>query len=276
MDDQTAAFEAERPRLTRIGERVLGDHAEAQDVVQNAWIRLAANETPIDNLSGWLTTVTTRLCLDRLRSKLPVPDEDIETDDTAPDPADGVLLADSVGDALQVVLDRLGPAERVAFVLHDSFAVDFPTIAGILGVTPVSARKLASRARGKLKIVLAEPGSAGMAERAAVVDAFLYAAKGGDLQALLGLLAPDVVVEGADAAAVALGTQRLVGRDEVVSLVNGGMKTAFPVFVGDRPGLAWLHRGEYRVAFDFTIEGGIVQRIDLRADPAVLAAVCKR
>lgn len=276
VDDQTAAFEAERPRLARIAERLLGDHAEAEDVVQNAWIRLAHNEVVIDNLPGWLTTVTTRLCLDRLRSKLPEPEEDLDLDETAPDPVDGVVLADSVGSALQVVLDRLSPSERVAFVLHDSFAVDFPTVATILGTSPVAARKLASRARGKVAGEASHESPAERIDRAAVVDAFLYAAKGGDLDTLLGLLAPDVVIEGADSAAVALGTPRLAGRAQAVQLLNGGAKTAFPVFIGDRAGLAWLHRGEYKVAFDFTIDEGLVHRIDLRADPELLATVRKR
>lgn len=274
MDQQTVAFEAERPRLTRIAERILGDHAEAQDAVQNSWIRLARNETEIDNLPGWLTTVTTRLCLDRLRSKLPEPEGDLEIDEAAPDPADDVVLADSVGDALQVVLDRLSPSERVAFVMHDSFAVDFPTVAAILGVSPVAARKLASRARGKVAVDYA--AAAARPEHTAVVDAFLHAAKGGDLQRLLKLLAPDVVMSGADAAARALGTPRLVGREQVVGMVNGGMKTAFPVFIGDRAGLAWLHRGDYQVAFDFVIDDGLVRRIELRAAPEVLAATRKR
>lgn len=276
VDDQTAAFEAERSRLTRIAERVLGDHAEAEDIVQTTWIRLACNETEIANLPGWLTTVTTRLCLDRLRSKQPVPEQDLELDETAADPADDVVLADSVGDALQVVLDRLGPTERVAFVLHDSFAVDFPTVASILDTSPAAARKLASRARRKVAAddggFRSEAGSA----RGAVVDAFLHAAKGGDLEALLGLLAPGVVLEAADTAALAMGTPRLVGRDEVLGLVNGGMKTAFPVYLGDEVAIAWLHRGDYKVAFDLTVEGGLVHRIDLRADPAVLATVRKR
>jgi len=276
MDEQTAEFEAERPRLTRIAERLLGDHAEAEDVVQNAWIRLARNEAQIDNLPGWLTTVTTRLCLDRLRSKTPVPEEDLDLDETAPDPADDVVLADSVGDALQVVLDRLSPYERVAFVLHDSFAVEFPAVATILGVSPVAARKLASRARGKVSDGAIPDRTIGRADNAAVVDAFLHAAKSGDLDTLLGLLAPDVVVAGADTAAVALGTPRLVGRDQVAGLVNGGVKTAFPVFIGERPGVAWLHRGEFKVAFDFVIADGVVQRIDLRADPEVLAITRRR
>lgn len=276
VDQQTAAFEAERPRLERIAERLLGDHAEAQDVVQNAWIRLARNDSLIDNLAGWLTTVTTRLCLDRLRSKLPQPEEHLEVDATAPDPADDVVLADSVGSALQVVLDRLSPSERVAFVLHDSFAVDFPAVATILGTSPAAARKLASRARSKVAADSASDRQVDRADRTAVVDAFLRAAKGGDLETLLGLLAPDVVIEGADSAALELGTPRLVGRAQAVQLLNGGAKTAFPVFIGDRAGLAWLHRGDYKVAFDFVIEAGFVRRIELRADPQVLATVRKR
>jgi len=275
MEELTVEFEAERARLTRIAERLLGDHAEAEDAVQNTWIRLARNETPIDNLPGWLTTVTTRLCLDRLRSKLPAPEEDLDLDETAPDPADDVVLVDTVGNALQVVLDRLTPSERVAFVLHDSFAVDFPAVATILGVSPAAARKLASRARGKLKTEAAAEEPPLQPGNAAVIDAFLSAARHGEFERLLELLAPDVVVEG-DAAAVALGTPRLVGRGQVADLVNGGVKTAFPVFIGERPGLAWLHRGEFKVAFDFVISDGMVRRIDLRADPLVLAEVRKR
>lgn len=276
MDEQTVVFDRERPRLVRIAERLLGDHAEAEDVVQNSWIRLAGNDSRIENLPGWLTTVTTRLCLDRLRSKQPEPEEDIDLQETAPDPADDVVLADSVGTALQVVLERLSPSERVAFVLHDSFAVDFPTVATILDTSPTAARKLASRARKKLAADNAPETPLEGSDRAAIVDAFLHAAKGGDLQALLGLLAPDVVAEGADAAAIALGTPRMVGREKVLDLVNGGMKTAFPVYLGDRAGLAWLHRGEYKVAFDLTIVDGRIARIDFRADPDVLATVRKR
>ena len=276
MTEHTEAFEAERPRLVRMADRLLGDHAEAEDVVQNAWIRLHRNDSDIESLPAWLTTVTTRLCLDRLRSQLPDPEEDLDLDETAPDPADDVILADSVGSALQVVLDRLSPSERVAFVLHDSFAIDFPTVAAILGTSPVAARKLASRARSKLAVRAADDQPAERRHHAAVVDAFLDAAKGGDLDRLLGLLAPDVVIEGADSAAVALGTPQLAGRARVAELLNGGAKTAFPVFIGDRAGLAWMHRGEYKVAFDFVIEGGVVRRIDLRADPAVLAVVRRR
>ncbi|TWE10398.1 sigma-70 family RNA polymerase sigma factor [Rudaeicoccus suwonensis] len=273
MDDQTRRFEAERPRLTRIAERLLGDHAEAEDIVQNAWMRLARNEIDIENLPAWLTTVTTRLCLDRLRSKQPETASDLEPDEVAPDPADQIVLADAVGDALHLVLERLNPSERVAFVLHDSFTVDFATIAEILDVSPAAARKLGSRARTKLAATQDIPSTP---TDATVIDAFLRAAKGGDLDTLVMLLAPQVVLEGADDAARAMGTPRLAGRSQVARLLNGGAKTAFPVFIGERPGAAWLHRGQFKVAFEFTVEDGVVCRIDLRADPTVLAAVHRR
>ena len=171
-DAGTAAFERERPRLVRIAERVLGDAHEAEDIVQNTWIRLQRNDTDIDNLPGWLTTVTTRLCLDRLRARRAVPESEVDTGESAPDPADEVALADTVGVALQMVLDRLTPSERVAFVLHDSFGVEFGTIGEILGSNPAAARKLASRARAKVAIPAGDEHSAD----AAVVDAFLAAA----------------------------------------------------------------------------------------------------
>ena len=148
--DHTDMFEAERPRLVGIASRVLSDHTEAQDVVQQAWLRLNATDAEIDSLPAWLTTVTTRLCLDRLRSRTPVPIGDVELTPTVNDPADDVALAETVGLALHVVLDRLSPGERVAFVLHDSFGFEFPTIAAVLDTTPAAARKLASRARAKV------------------------------------------------------------------------------------------------------------------------------
>ena len=270
---QTAAFEAERPRLVRLAGRVLGDDAEAEDIVQQAWLRLQGTDQEIDNLPGWLTTVTTRLCLDRLRAKVPVPSElEVEVETRAGDPAEQLALADTVGAALQVVLDRLSPAERVAFVLHDTFAFDFPTIATLLDTTPAAARKLASRARAKV----AQPASEDALADWAVVDAFLTAARGGDLARLLELLAPDAVVVG-DAAAVAAGTpERIAGREAVASFFDGAAKTAVPVFVEDRPGAGWLHRGSVRVAFDFTVVDGQVARIAFRAEPAVLAGVRRR
>jgi RNA polymerase sigma-70 factor (ECF subfamily) len=271
--DMTAGFETERPRLLRIAGRVLGDPAEAEDVVQQAWLRLHGTDTDIDNLAGWLTTVTTRLCLDRMRARTPVPEAEIELPDTAADPADEVALAETVGVALQVVLDRLTPSERVAFVLHDSFGIDFPTIAEILGSTPVAARKLASRARSKVTQPAAQDHDQ---PDWAVVDAFMAAARGGDFTRLMELLAPDVVVTG-DAAAVTLGTPaRLVGRQEVAAFFNGSAQSALAVFVGDHPAAAWYDRGVAKVVFDFTLHDGLVRRIDFRAEPEVLALVRRR
>ena len=144
--DHTDMFEGERPRLVGIASRVLGDHAEAQDIVQQAWLRLNATDVEIVSLPAWLTTVTTRLCLDRLRSRTPTPVGDVELTPTANDPADEVALAETVGLALQVVLDRLSPNERVALVLHDSFGFEFPTIAAILDTTPTASASSTSSA----------------------------------------------------------------------------------------------------------------------------------
>jgi RNA polymerase sigma-70 factor (ECF subfamily) len=272
--DQTEIFEAERPRLEGIASRVLGDHAEAQDVVQQAWLRLHGTDAEIESLPAWLTTVTTRLCLDRLRARTPVPVDEVEVEDaeTAGDPADEVALADTVGLALHVVLDRLSPRERVAFVLHDSFGFDFPTIAAVLDTTPAAARKLASRARARI----GQPHPEDRLADWEVVDAFMAAARDGDFDRLLRMLAPDAVV-GADEAAVLAGTpRRIEGRDEVAAFFNGSAHAALPVFVGERPGSAWFHLGEARVVFDFTVEDGVVKAIIFRAEPDVLARVARR
>ena len=266
------AFEAERPRLLRVATHVLRDAFEAQDVVQQTWLRLHGTTATIENLPGWLTTVTTRLCLDRLRATTPVPEEDVVPVEAAPDPADQVALADTVGVALQAVLDRLTPSERVAFVLHDSFGIDFPTIAEILTSTPVAARKLASRARSKVAL----SGDEGSSADWQVVDAFLAAAREGDFERLLQLLAPDVVITGDEAAVLAGTPARLEGRQQVATMFNGAAKAALPVFIGGRPGAAWFHRGQARVAFDFAVEDGLVRRIDFRADPVVLAGLTRR
>jgi len=270
--DQTELFEAERPRLVGIASRVLGDHAEAQDVVQQAWLRLHGTDAEIENLPAWLTTVTTRLCLDRLRSRTPVPVEDVPDDGLAADPADDVALADTVGIALHVVLDRLSPRERVAFVLHDSFGFEFPTIAALLDTTPTAARKLASRARAKVT----QPGSEDRLADWEVVDAFMAAAKNGDFDRLLRLLAPDAEVTADDAAILAGTPTRIEGRDEVAAFFNGSAKAALPVFVGDRPGSAWFHLGEAKVVFDFIVDAGLVRAITFRASPDVLGRVVAR
>ena len=270
--DQTEMFEAERPRLVGIASRVLGDHAEAEDVVQLAWLRLHATDAEIVSLPAWLTTVTTRLCLDRLRSRTPVPVEDVEPTAVVNDPAEDVALADTVGLALNVVLDRLSPRERVAFVLCDSFGFDFQTIAAVLDTTPAAARKLASRARAKVT----QPHPEDRLADWEVVDAFMAAARNGDFGRLLELLAPDTVVT-ADDAAVLVGTPReIAGRDAVARFFDGSARAALPVFVDDRPGSAWFHLGAAKVVFDFTIIDGLVRAVTFRAAPEVLARVVRR
>lgn len=275
MNDRSAdadAFEAERLRLVRLAARMLDDRVEAEDVVQQAWLRLHGADQRVESLPAWLTTVTTRLCLDRLRAKVPVPEEPVDAPDPDDDPAEDVVLADSVGEALSVVLDRLSPNERVAFVLHDSFGHDFTTVAAVLDTSPAAARKLASRARAKL----VEPAVQHVPPRWEVVDAFLSAAKGGHLDRLVALLAPDVVV-GADAAAAALGTPTsIVGREQVSAFFDGAAHAALPVFVEDRAAAAWMDRGQARVVFDFTIVEGVVTRIEFRAEPTLLETVRPR
>ncbi|GGC99281.1 DNA-directed RNA polymerase sigma-70 factor [Tersicoccus solisilvae] len=281
--DATDEFKTERPRLLRVAARILNDPVEAEDVVQQAWLRLHGTAGPIESLPAWLTTVTTRLCLDRLKARVAVsvdptaPPGPLEEIAVVPDPADAAVLTDADGGALGVVLDRLTPSERVAVVLHDSFAVDFPTVAGILDTTPAAARKLASRARAKV----AQPGHAAEDpdHRPAaweVVDAFLAAAREGDLARLVALLAPDARIT-ADEPAVRAGTpERIEGRDAVAAFFHGSARAALPVFVGDGPGAAWYHRGEPRVLFDFTVQDGRVEEITVRADAVVLARVRRR
>jgi RNA polymerase sigma factor (sigma-70 family) len=271
MDD-TEVFEAERPRLQRLAARILDDHAEAEDVVQQAWLRLQRQSGELDSLPAWLTTVTTRLCLDRLRSRTPIPSVHVEPAGTAPDVADGIALADTVGVALQVVLNRLSPDERVAFVLHDSFGFEFATIAGVLDTTPAAARKLASRARAKVRQPMPEDGLADWE----VVDAFMDAARNGQFDRLLSLLAPDAAVSADDAALTAGTPERIDGRDQVATFFNGSARAALSVYVGERPGAAWFHQGEAKVVFDFSVVDGLVDHITFRADPDVLTQVMRR
>jgi RNA polymerase sigma-70 factor (ECF subfamily) len=198
--------------------------------------------------------------------------DDLQPEVAASDPADDVALADTVGVALQVVLDRLSPNERVAFILHDSFGFEFPTIAALLDTTPVAARKLASRARAKV----AQPHTEDQLADWEVVDAFMAAAKEGEFERLLRLLAPDATVT-ADEAAALVGTPRQIeGREQVASFFNGSAQSAFAVFVDGRPGSAWFLRGAPKVVFDFTVEDGLVRAITFRAAPDVLAQVVRR
>lgn len=269
--DAIEQFEAERIRLVRIATGLLDDRAEGEDMAQQAWLRFQGAGKVIDNVPAWLTVVTTRLCLDRLRSKAPLPIEPAQLPDAevTPDPADQVILADRVGAALQIVLERMSPAERVAFVLHDTFGMEFRTIATILSVSPDAARKLASRARSRIPSTAPE----GTTADRDVVDAFLAAARGGNFARLVHLLAPHVLVT-ADTEAVAAGTpQRLEGRESVASMFDGAAKAALAVSIGGRPGAAWFHQGLPRVVFDFTVRNGVVEAITFRARPDVLASV---
>jgi RNA polymerase sigma-70 factor (ECF subfamily) len=265
--------------LVRLAAGILGDRHEAEDVVQLAWLRLHGAETEeIRSLSAWLTTVTTRLCLDRLRARVPAPvdpaahREAAVVSGTGLDPLEEVTLADSVGVALNIVLESLSPSERVAFILHDTFGVEFATVARALDCTPVAARKLASRARAKIGVGL----PVGPPADWEVVDAFLDAAKGGDFARLLHLLAPGVVVS-ADPAAIAEGTPaRLAGREAVAAMFDGGAAAALPVFIDSRPGAAWFQKGTPRVVFDFTVHHGQVTSIVFRAEPEAIASVARR
>jgi RNA polymerase sigma-70 factor (ECF subfamily) len=241
-------------------------------VVQRAWLRLHRTDAEIESLPAWLTTVTTRLCLDRLRARIPAPMAEIAVVESAPDPADDIALAETVGLALQVVLDRLTPSERVAFVMHDSFGFEFSTIAAVLDTTPVAARKLASRARAKV----GQPAPEDQLADWEVVDAFMAAARDGDFGRLLRLLAPDASVTADDAAILAGTPSRIEGRREVAEFFNGSAHAALAVFTGDRPGAAWFHRGETKVLFDFTVVDGLVRRVTFRAEPEVLAQVARR
>lgn len=277
----TDAFEAERPRLLALATRVLADHAEAEDVVQQAWLRLQAagaadaRGAPIANLPAWLTTVTTRLCLDRLRARTPVPLEEagagVGAAGGASDPAHEAALAESIGIALHLVLDRLSPRERVALVLHDSFGFDFAAIAAVLDTTPVAARKLASRPRQGLPARRGRPvGRLGGGRR-------LHGGRPGRcIDRLVRLLARDADVA-ADEAAVSAGTpQRVEGRRKVAEFFTCGAHAALAVFYADRPAAAWYHRGRAMVIFDFTVHRGRVERITFRAAPEALALVRRR
>lgn len=255
-----------------VATRVLGDAVEAEDVVQEAWLRLHRTNAELESLPAWLTTVTTRLCLDRLRARLPTPVGEVRGGESVPDPAEDIVLADTVSLALQVVLDRLTPMERVAFVLHDSFGFEFATIAAVLDTTPVAARKLASRARAKI----GQPAREDQLADWEVVDAFMTAAREGEFDRLLRLLSPDAAVA-ADRAAILTGTPESIrGRHEVATFFNGSARAALPALVDDKPGAAWYHRGEAKVAFEFTIAAGLVEGITFRADPEVLAHVVLR
>lgn len=268
-------FEANRTNLRAVAYRMLGSVSEADDAVQEAWLRLSrADASEIDNLGGWLTTVVARVCLDMLRSRTsrreeplgPGLPEPIAGDGDTLDPEHAAVMADSVGLAMLVVLDTLPPAERVAFVLHDMFAVPFDQIAPIVGRSSDATRQLASRARRRVQGASADP-VADRARQREVVQAFLAAARDGRFDALLALLDPNIVVR-ADQPAVEVGASEEVrGAEAVAGTFSGRARAARAALVGGAVGLVWMHQGQVSMVFDFTIEDGKVVQIELIADP---------
>ena len=272
-------FEAHRTRLRAVAHRMLGSASEADDAVQEAWLRLSrADTTAIDNLGGWLTTVVGRVCLDLLRARTSRREEPLGTSVSEPiggpgdatDPEHEALLADSVGLALLVVLETLTPAERLAFVLHDLFAVPFIEIAPIVGRSPAAARQLASRARRRVQGAAPEQ-EVDLARQREVVDAFLAASRGGDLEALLALLDPDVVLRSDRAAAETGAPAEVRGAVAVAGVFSGRARVARPALVGGAVGAVWAPGGRPRVAFAFAIRVGRVVGIEILADPDRLA-----
>ena len=267
-------FETDRARLRAIAYRMLGSRTDAEDAVQEAWLRLSrAEDAKVENLGGWLTTVVARVCLDMLRVRRArreeFADEAVTRLAATADAEQEALLAESVGLAMLVVLDRLTPAERVAFVLHDMFDLPFEEIAGIVGRSVDASRQLASRARRRVRGATGDP-EADRDRQRQVVEAFLAASRRGDFDALLALLDPSVVAR-ADAAAVAAGAAPEVrGAAEVATTFAGRARAARPALVDGLVGLAWAPGGRPRVVFDFTTENGRIVAIDLIADPAHL------
>jgi RNA polymerase sigma factor (sigma-70 family) len=273
-------FEDHRGRLRAVAYRMLGSASEADDAVQETWLRLSRSDADaVENLGGWLTTVVARVCLNMLEARRSRREEPVGGDLPDPvahrgddhDPEQQALAAEGVGLALLVVLDTLTPAERLAFVLHDLFAVPFEEIAPIVDRSPAAAWQLASRARRRVQG--APPPDADLARQRAVVDAFLAASRQGDFEALLALLDPDVVLR-ADPAAVRTGAAAEVrGAAAVAGTFSGRAQTARPALVDGAPGAVWAPGGRPRVAFGFTVADGRILAIDLLADPERLALV---
>ncbi|GAA2787104.1 sigma-70 family RNA polymerase sigma factor [Kitasatospora aburaviensis] len=276
-----ARFEAERGRLRAVAQRMLGSTGEAEEAVQEAWLRLGrAGAEEVANLPGWLTTVVSRICLDVLRARAVRREEPAgeglpEVVDGGAGPEREALLVESVGRALLVVLERLGPAERVAFVLHDGFAVPFEQIAPIVGRSPVAAKKLASRARRRVRGA-AVPGPERPAGHRRVVEAFLAASRGGDLGALLAVLAPDVVRR-ADPAALPPGRALVACGAEVVAreTLVFGRRARFGavVLVDGVPGIVIAPGGRLRLVLRVAVVDGRVAGYEVVADRARLAAL---
>jgi RNA polymerase sigma-70 factor (ECF subfamily) len=274
-DGLAERFEANRAHLRAVAYRMLGSQSEADDAVQESWLRLSrAGASGVENLGGWLTTVVARVCLDMLRSRTARREEPLDAHASEPitsredgiDPEHEALLGDSVGLALLVVLESMAPAERVAFVLHDMFAVPFDQIAPIVGRSPDAARQLASRARRRVQGSPPVP-DADLTRQREIVNAVLAASRRGDFDALLAVLDPDVVLR-ADRATVAAGAPGEVrGAAAVADTFSGRARAAKPALVNGAVGLVWASRGQPQIVFDITITSGKIVEIDLLSDP---------
>jgi RNA polymerase sigma-70 factor (ECF subfamily) len=271
----TEIFTQQRTHLRAVAYRLLGSVHEADDAVQEAWLRLERSDVSgVDNLPGWLTTVVSRICLDQLRSRS-ARREDFDVDGTpagldlpdltAPDPANEAERADQVGRALMVVLDRLSPAERLAFCLHDLFGLSFDEVGRALGRSAVACRQLASRARRQVRGQRADVELDRRRHRE-VVEAFMDASRNGNFDRLIDLLHPDAVTS-SDAVAAAMGSPaRVAGAREVAEFWNGRAKAARPTELDGWAAAKWSYRGETKVVFAFTVEDGLIREIELLAD----------
>jgi RNA polymerase sigma factor (sigma-70 family) len=278
-------FEANRVHLRSIAYRMLGSQTDADDAVQETFLRLIhAGTSGVDNFSGWLTTIVARVCLDMLRARksrheVPV-DTQVESLPAADNLERETLIADSVGVAMLVVLEALTPAERVAFVLHDMFNVSFDEIAPVVGRSAAAARQLASRGRRRVQGTQAEP-EADRARQREVVGAFLAASQGGDFSALLAILDPEVVLR-ADAAAVEASVRarqnmpalarEIRGRDAVANIFRGRARAAQLALVDGDTGLVFAPGGQPRMVVDFVLEDGRIVEISMMADAECIAA----
>jgi RNA polymerase sigma-70 factor, ECF subfamily len=274
-------FEASRTRLKGIAYRMLGSRAEAEDAVQEAWLRLSRTDAgEIGNLGGWLNTVVARICLDMLRSRKTRGEEVLEDEPAAApgapsppaNPEQEMLLADSVGVAMMVVLEKLQPAERVAFVLHDMFDMSFDEIAQVVGRTPDAARQLASRARRRVQGADSPP-DVRREENRKVIEAFLIASRSGDMTALLAVLDPDIVVRADAFASRGLGGVEIRGSDKVAALFKGRAQNARAALLDGEAGIVIAPQGRIVLAARFRIEGGRIVEMSGIADPAQLAAI---
>jgi RNA polymerase sigma factor (sigma-70 family) len=282
-------FEEQRDHLRAVAYRMLGSHAEADDALQDAWLRVSrASADEVENLGGWLTTIVARVCLNMLRSRNTrrevsldshVPDPVVSIP-TVPQPEDDAVLADSVGLALLVVLDTLTPAERLAFVLHDMFDLPFEEIASMTGRSPAAARQLASRARHRVKGATPARPDPDLARQRQMVDAFFAAARDGDFDALASLLHPDAVLRIDGGVRYAAASRALRGKAAVSRQAGSGMRPLLtrpdtvlrPALVNGSAGMLVLRGGKLGAIIGFTIADGAILEIDAISDPDRLEA----